>query len=120
MSMGKAAISFVQEFVIGVGLLSGLWICVGVDPEAEIAKSFASVVQQISPNLMYPFLFWLIPVIGTVASWAGAYFLGGWFGIVAVALAFFGGIFINSPIGVYLIIAGILIGLFAPHTQQTW
>lgn len=34
----QIGLSFVQEFVLGFGFLSGLWIHVGVNPESEIAS----------------------------------------------------------------------------------
>lgn len=37
---------FVQEFVIGLGFFSGLWIYAGVDPTAEIVKSLSMVVPE--------------------------------------------------------------------------
>ena len=44
MSKGNVGEVFVQEFVVGFGFLSGLWIYAGVDPTAEILKSFSAIV----------------------------------------------------------------------------
>ena len=60
--------SFVQEFVIGFGFLSGLWIYAGVNPETEIIKALSSVIKELSPDPMYSFMFWIIPIIITLAS----------------------------------------------------
>ncbi len=115
MNSGNIALSFVQEFVIGFGFLSGLWIYVGVDPETEVVKAFASAVHQIAPG--YSFLFWLIPVVTTIGSWLGSYFIGGWLRVIAVLFAFGGGILIGS-FGIWLLIAGIVLGFLVPYTRS--
>ena len=109
--------SFVQEFVIGFGFLSGLWIYAGINPETEIIKAFSSVIQELSPNPMYSFMFWVIPTIATLASIAGSYALGGWFGLAAVIFAFIGGIFISSTFGIICLGIGIVLGFIAPHSK---
>ena len=110
--------SFVQEFVIGFGFLSGLWIYVGVNPETEIIKSFSSVIQELSPNPMYSFMFWIIPIIATLASIGGSYALGGWAGLIAVIFAFIGGIFISSTFGVICLIIGVVLRFHALHLRS--
>lgn len=119
MSVEDIGKSFVQEFVLGFGFLSGLWIHVGVNPESEIIKAFASIIQELSPDPIYSFAFWLIPIIATLGSLAGSYFLGGWLGLIAVGLAFIGGIFISSGFGVFMLIIGILVGFIAPFTSNS-
>jgi len=109
--------SFVQEFVMGFGFLSGLWIYAGINPETEIIKAFATVIQELSPNPMYSFLFWIIPIIGTLISLGGSYFLGGWVGLIAVFFAFIGGIFIGSTFGIICLVIGIVVGFIAPYTN---
>ena len=114
MSKEELGKSFVQEFVLGFGFLSGLWIHAGVDPEAEIIKALSSIVLQLAPNPMYSFAFWIIPIIATLGSLVGSYFLGGWLGLIAVGLAFLGGIFISSGFGVFCLIIGVILGFIAP------
>jgi hypothetical protein len=46
----KIGVIFVQEFVLGFGFLSGLWVHVGIDSEAEILKAFSSIIQALAPN----------------------------------------------------------------------
>lgn len=100
-----------QEFVIGLGFLSGLWIYAGVDPTAEILKSFSAIVPRMSGFL------WLIAAVSTIGSIAGAYSMGGRLGLLAVFLAFLGGIFIGSSLGIWLLIGGVILGLFAPQSK---
>jgi len=53
--------SFVQKFVMGFGFLNSLWIYAEVNPETKIIKAVSSVIQDLSPNPMYSFMFWIIP-----------------------------------------------------------
>lgn len=110
---------FVQEFVLGFGFLSGLWIHVGIDPEDELFKALLSIINTLSPNQAptMSFYFWLLPVIGLVVSIAGSYAMGGWLGLVAVGLAFIGGVFIG-PIGILLVIIAVIIGGYAPSYKN--
>lgn len=101
---------FIREFVIGLGFLSGLWIYAGIDPEAVIIGAFVTILQQMGSP--YGWLLWLLPIISTLVSIVAAWAMGGPIGILTVALAFFGGIFIGS-IGIWLLIAGVLIAPFA-------
>lgn len=118
MGTQKVGLSFVQEFVLGFGFLSGLWIHVGVNPESEIVKAFAQVAEELAPSSGFSLIFWLIPVIALVASITGSYFISGWFGLVALGLAFAGGIFIDSTLGVILLVVGVLLGFVAPMMRE--
>ena len=110
MSKGNAGEVFIQEFVIGLGFLSGLWIYSGVDPTAEILKSFSLLVPEMSG------FFPVIAVVITIGSIAGAYFMGKWLGLLAVLLAFLGGIFIGSW-GIWLLIGGVILGPLAIQSK---
>jgi hypothetical protein len=101
---------FVQEFVIGLGLLGGM----GIDPGGEILKA----ILQLMPNNNFGFLLFLISILVTIVSIMGAFAMGGWIGIIAVVLAFFGGLFINNQIGAWFIVIAILLGLIAPNTKK--
>lgn len=97
--------------MVGFGFLSGLWIYAGVDPTAEILKSFSAIVPEMSG------FFWLIVVVSTMGSIVGAYLVGKWVGLLAVFLAFLGGIFIGSW-GVWPLTGGVILGLFAPQSKS--
>jgi len=110
--------SFVQEFVIGFGFLSGLWIHLGINPETELIKALSSIIMELSPNPTYSFAFWIIPIIGIFVSISGSYFIAKWPGLIAVFFAFIGGIFINSTIGIFFLAIGILLGFVAPYIKN--
>lgn len=118
MANEKVAMSFVQEFVLGFGFLSGLWIHVGVDPETEVIKAFAQIINQLAPSSGFSLIFWLIPIVVFIVSIAGSFLIGQLLGLIAVGLAFLGGVFISSIIGIVLLIAGIILGFIAPLTRE--
>ena len=97
---------FIQEFVIGLGFLSGLWIYAGIDPTAEIVKSLSLIVPEMSG------LLWFLVVASTIISIWGAYSMGGKLGLLTVFLAFLGGIFIGSW-GILLLVVGMILGPIA-------
>ncbi len=75
--MSKVAETFVQEFVIGFGFLSGLWIHVGVDPEGIVFDALLSVINNLSPTPLYSAIFSLIPIALTGSSIIASYLVGG-------------------------------------------
>ncbi len=103
---------FINTFVIGFGFLSGLWIAVGVDPEAEIFNAFSTVINTLNPNSGFSILFFLMPIIILLGSVIGAFSLGGNLGLVAVGCGFLGGllILISPIISIILLFVGIIIG----------
>jgi hypothetical protein len=110
MSKGSTREVFIQEFVIGLGFLSGLWIYAGVDPTAEIVKALSIIVPEMSG------LLWLLVTVDTIISIAGAYYAGRWLGLLAVVLAFLGGLLIGS-VGILLLLGGIILGRYAPQSK---
>lgn len=110
---------FVQEFVLSFGFLSGLWIHVGIDPEEEMSKALLSVLKTLNPalDLSTSLLFWLLPIIIVILSILGSYAIGGLIGLIAVGLAFIGGVFIES-FGVWFLIIGVILGSFAPSLKK--
>lgn len=92
--------------------MSGLWIAVGVNPEAEITNAFAQAASSILAGS--GILIWLIPILCLVFSILGAFSTGGRLGLLAVGIAFFGGIiFIHYTIPSLILVGiAIVIGFF--------
>lgn len=110
---------FTNEFVILFGFFGGLFTRVGVDPETELIKAFLSILESFVPTVKQfnPWIVILITIVLTVLSVLGAYSLGGWVGLVAVAFAWVGGYIIigdstQAIIGVFLLIIALLIGMY--------
>ena len=104
--------TILQEIIVTFGFLNGLWIYAGVNPETEILKAFTDLVPEMST-----LLFWGGIIILTVFPLVTTYLIGKWWGILAVFLAFLGGIFIESW-GIWSLIVGYLIGLYAPVSRR--
>ena len=113
--MDKKAEYFVNEFVIGLGFLSGLWIAVGIDPQAEIFKAFDTILKTLNPDSGFGFLFFVIPIIILICSILGTYLMGGKFGLIAIVSGFLGGLLIlASPwISIILLFLGMWLGTIA-------
>lgn len=101
---------------MGLGFLSGLFIGIGVDPEAEIIKALLEIVAQYSPAfaIILRVVVILLGIYGTIQSLRSAYKKRGILGIIAIALAFLGGLLLglNIAAGVWLLIVAILMGIF--------
>ena len=113
--VGKA---FVFESVLGFGFISGVWVCVGIDPETRLAGVFAGLVDKFAPGSGLDVVFWLIPTFLMIASLIAAYFSGGFLGLVAVGCAFMGGCLITTKAGIALLVIGILLGFIAPWSKK--
>ena len=116
--MASAGEVFVEEFVIGLGLFSGLWVSAGVDPEGAVLGALVTALNQLAPNPLYDILVGVVSIASTLASIVGAVAMGGVVGLVAVAFAFLGGVFLNTTYGAYLIAIGLFLGLIAPSAKK--
>lgn len=101
---------FFTDIIVGVGFVSGIFTRVGVDPETEIIKAFAHVLDAISPGTG-TFLIVLGVLMG-IMTWVGVYFVGGWLGVGATVLGFIAGLLLNG-FGMFLLLVAWVIGLFA-------
>jgi len=105
--MSKSRI-VLQEIIITFGFLNGLWIYTGINPETEILKAFTSLFPEQSS-----FLFWVIEILLIIIPIVIAFSISKWFGLIAVFLAFLGGVFIESW-GIWALIVAYLMGLYTP------
>jgi hypothetical protein len=110
---------FVKEFVLGVGWVSGIFWRVGIDPEAAIFGALRQIYESLVPEPRVSWIFWVLPIIITIFSWTGAYYLGGTLGIIAILMAFIGGFFYDNTIGWILVIGGLLLGAFSARRQES-
>ena len=115
---GRVGKAFVFESVLGFGFISGVWVCVGIDPETRLAGVFAGFVDKFAPGTGLSVIFWLIPTFLMIASLIAAYFSGGFLGLVAVGCAFMGGCLITTKAGIALLVIGILLGFIAPWSKK--
>jgi len=104
---------FVKEFIIGLGLISGIFWRVGVDPEAVLFSALLDIYRQLSPDTRFSWYFWLAPLLLTAISWIGAYLIGGTLGFFAVILALAGVFMYDTFFGWILVIVAVILGASA-------
>jgi hypothetical protein len=106
-----------RELITGFGFIEGLWLAVGINPEAEILKAFTGLLIGLRVGAGYIFLLNILPIIAFIGTLLSIYYLGGKLGLVAVACAFLGGllILITPMLSVILIIVGLGIGSIAKN-----
>lgn len=90
--------------------MSGFWIAVGVNPEAVMTNAFAEAAKSILAGS--EILIWLVPIVALVISILSAFATGGRLGLLAVGVAFIGGVvFIKFTVAALVIVgAAIVLG----------
>jgi len=105
---------FTRVYIVGWGFLSGLFMGIGVDPDAEIIKALLEVAADYS--VVVATILRIVFVIGglysTIRSVIYVYSKQGQLGVVAVGCAFVGGLMLGLGLGagILFLIVGILIG----------
>lgn len=115
----RAGVIIAEEVVVSIGFFAGLWIYLGLDPNylliEKLAEGFSQVNSESGGSILT--VYYLFSVIVLIMSLLFTYILGGLVGILAVFLAFMGGIFIGSFGWIFLIV-GYLLGLFSPELKN--
>ena len=107
------AIGFFIRFVLLFGFLNGLWLALGINPNAKVFGVVGPFVEQLPPTA--GFIFTILPAIIVVLAVFLIDIRGGWLGFIAVGCGFTGGLLLPlSPIasGIFLG-AGLLLGFAA-------
>ena len=106
---------FFKELIIGFGFLNGIWIAVGINPEAEIFKALKEVINTINPDNQFSILFIILPLIVLVGTLILIKAIGGWLGFAAVGCGFIGGllILISPMISIIFLLVGWGLGIIA-------
>jgi predicted membrane protein len=107
--MSKRSKAYIWQFVIGLGLLSGVWTAIGIDPEAAILNVLGDMVETVysDPGVRSFLLF--LPTILLVISIIGAYRQGRVLGLISVIVAYISGLFILISNTTTLVLLGIAI-----------
>lgn len=102
--MPRIRVILLQELVIAFGFLNGLWVYSAVNPQSEVL--FTPLVPEITSVL-----FWVGVILLTAVPLAVTYVIGRRLGVLAVLLAFIGGLFVEMW-GLYSLVAGMGLGLY--------
>lgn len=108
---GNVSESFVQEFVVGFGLLEGIWIHIGTNPEQEIINALSFFSSTGNLKILYS----LFSLIAFLLTFYVAFKIGGYLGLIAVILAFISGIFLDAPnVIAWTLLVALGLGWYAP------
>jgi len=119
--MVKKSRTYIWQFVIGLGFLSGLWTAIGINPQEIILNILGTVTESVYSDPAIRFLFIILPTILLIVSIIGAYKKGKVLGLISVLVAYFAGLFFlisTTTLVVFLCIA-IIIGYLATNRKLT-
>ena len=115
--MAKKSRTYIWQFVIGLGFLSGLWTAIGIDPQAVILDVFGNIVDMVYSDPAIRSLFLILPMILLLLSVLGAYTRGRFPGLISVIIAYLAGLLFLVSTVTALVFLGIaiIIGYLAPN-----
>lgn len=118
--MAKRSRTYIWQFVIGLGFLSGLWTAIGIDPEEVVLNLLGTVIGGIYPDPLVRQLFILLPLLLLTLSIWGAYKKGRVLGLASVLIAYVAGLSILVALwtSLVLLLAAIVTGYLA--TGRRW
>jgi hypothetical protein len=107
--MAKKSRTYIWQFVIGFGFLSGLWTAIGIDPQAVILDVLGNVVDTVYSDPAIRSLFLILPMILLLLSVLGAYTRGRFPGLISVIVAYLAGLLFLVSTVTALVFLGIAI-----------
>jgi len=118
--MAKRSRTYIWQFTIGLGFLSGLWTAIGIDPQEVILNILGTVTGEMFPDPALRQLFILLPLILLALSVQGAYKKGKVLGLASVLIAYLAGLSILVALwtSLVLLLAAIVTGYLA--TGRRW
>jgi len=117
--MAKRSKAYIWQFVICLGLLSGIWTAIGIDPEAVILDVVGNLVGTVYSHPVARSLLIVLPTVLLLISIIGAYRRGRVLGLISVIVAYISGLFILISIisSAILLIIAIIIGYLATNRR---
>ena len=107
--MAKRSKTYIWQFVIGLGFLSGIWTAIGIDPGSVILNVLGEMIGKVYFDPGVSSLLLLLPTILLILSVIGAYRQGKVLGLVSVVIAYLAGLVILVSIMTSLVLLGIAI-----------
>jgi hypothetical protein len=119
--MARKSRTYIWQFVIGLGFISGLWTAIGINPQEIILNILGNVTDSVYSDPAIRFLFLIIPTILLILSIIGAYKKGKVLGLISVIVAYFSGLFIllSTITALFLLVIAIIIGYLATNRRLT-
>jgi hypothetical protein len=119
-TMAKRSSTYIWQFTIGLGFISGIWTAIGIDPREVILNLLGSVTGEIFPDPAIRQIFLILPAILLIISVWGAYRKGKSLGLASVLIAYVAGLSILVALwtSLILLLAAIVTGYLA--TGRRW
>ena len=113
--MAKRSRTYIWQFTIGLGFLSGLWTAIGIDPEEVVLNLLGTVTGEIFPDPTLRQLFIILPTLLLLVSVLGAYKKGKALGLASVLIAYVAGLSVLVALwtSLLLLVAAIVTGYLA-------
>jgi hypothetical protein len=113
--MAQRSRTYIWQFTIGLGFLSGLWTALGFDPEEVILNLLGTVTGEVLSDPTLRQLFIILPTILLVISIRGAYKRGKILGLISVLIAYIAGLSILVALwtSLTLLLAAVVTGYLA-------
>jgi len=117
--MARKSRTYIWQFVIGLGFISGLWTAIGINPQEIILNILGNVTDSVYSDPAIHFLFLIVPTILLILSIIGAYKKGKVLGLISVIVAYFAGLFIllSTITALFLLVIAIIIGYLATNRR---
>jgi hypothetical protein len=117
--MAKKSKTYIWQFVIGLGFLSGIWTAIGIDPTSVLLNVLGDMVGSVYSDPGVRALLLLLPVILLVISIVGAYRQGKVLGLISVIVAYGAGLFIliSTITSLVLFCIAIFVGYLATNRR---
>jgi hypothetical protein len=119
--MARKSRTYIWQFVIGLGFISGLWTAIGINPQEIILNILGKVTDSVYSDPAIRFLFLIVPTILLILSIIGAYKKGKVLGLISVIVAYFAGlsILLSTITALFLLVIAIIIGYLATNRRLT-
>jgi hypothetical protein len=113
--MAKRSRTYIWQFTIGLGFLSGFWTAIGIDPEEVALNHLGTAANGVFPDPLLRQLFIILPLILLAVSVREAYRKGKVPGLSSVLIAYVAGLLVLVALWTSLLIlfAAIVIGYMA-------
>ena len=113
--MAKRSRTYIWQFTIGLGFISGLWTAIGIDPEEVVLNLLGTVTGEIFPDPTLRQLFIILPTLLLLVSVFGAYKKGKALGLASVLIAYVAGLSVLVALwtSVLLLVAAMVTGYLA-------
>jgi hypothetical protein len=119
--MARRSKTFLWQFVIGLGFLSGICTAIGIDPQEVILGKVGTAVATLWPDPNIHVLFLILPTLLLLISIYGAYRGGKMLGLVSVILAYLAGfsILLSLTTTLVLLCIALFVGYLATNRRLT-